>query len=143
MGTTEHFIIERTFNAPVKIVWQAITDKDKMKEWYFDIKDFKPELGSESQFYGGDEHVQYLHFFKITELVDGKKIAYTWKYENKPGESLVRFELFEEGNKTRLRLTHEGLESFAAINDPNFAKESFVKGWTAIIGTNLKEYLSV
>ncbi len=33
----EPFIIERTYNAPVSKVWSAITDKDQMKQWYFDI----------------------------------------------------------------------------------------------------------
>ena len=31
----ETIIIERTFNAPVDAVWNAITDKDQMKQWYF------------------------------------------------------------------------------------------------------------
>ena len=33
----EPFIIERTFNASVEKVWEAITDKDEMKKWYFDL----------------------------------------------------------------------------------------------------------
>jgi len=47
--------------------------------------------------------------------------------------------LFDEGDKTRLKLTHAGIESFPAEKD--FARESFAKGWTHIIGTSLKEYL--
>ena len=35
------FVIERTFNAPVAAVWKAITDKDEMKKWYFDLTDFR------------------------------------------------------------------------------------------------------
>jgi hypothetical protein len=46
--------------------------------------------------------------------------------------------LFPEGNKTRVRLTHEGLESFSA-NGPDFVKENFQQGWTDIIGISLKE----
>ena len=38
-------IIERTFDAPVGKVWQAITDKDEMKKWYFDLAEFKAETG--------------------------------------------------------------------------------------------------
>ena len=51
----EPFVIERIFNAPVDIVWKAITDKDKMKVWYFYLQDFKPELGFEFEFFAGDE----------------------------------------------------------------------------------------
>ena len=34
-------VIEQTVNAPVSKVWQAITDKNQMKQWYFDLKEFK------------------------------------------------------------------------------------------------------
>ena len=44
--------------------------------------------------------------------------------------------MFEEGDNTRLKLTHEGLETFPADN-PDFAKESFTKGWTYMVGTAL------
>ena len=50
-----------------------------------------------------------------------------------------RFELFEEGKQTRLRLTHEGLESFPKV--PAFARENFVEGWTTIIGSLLKDFV--
>lgn len=49
----EPFVIERTYNAPIKKAWKAITDKDKMKQWYFDIASFKPEVGFEFEFTAG------------------------------------------------------------------------------------------
>jgi uncharacterized protein YndB with AHSA1/START domain len=42
-------------NAPISKVWKTITDKDDMKKWYFDIAEFKPEVGFEFQFEGGNE----------------------------------------------------------------------------------------
>jgi hypothetical protein len=48
--------------------------------------------------------------------------------------------LFAEGDKTRLKLTHEGLETFPA-NNPDFAKQSFSDGWTMLIGTLLKDFV--
>ena len=136
---TEPFVIERTYNAPIEKVWQAITDKDKMKEWYFDLKAFKPEVGFEFRFWGGAEENQYLHICVITELIPGKKLSHSWTYEGYSGESFVTFELFEEGDKTRLKLSHAGLETFPAL--PDFKKENFEMGWTHIIGKSLKEYL--
>ena len=50
----------------------------------------------------------FVHLFKVTEVVPQKKLAYTWRYKDFEGSSLVSFELFEEGDKTRLRLTHTG-----------------------------------
>lgn len=138
---TEPFVIERTFNAPSSRVWKAITDKAKMKQWYFDLSEFKPEVGFEFQFPGeGHNCEKYVHLCKITEVIPGKKLTYTWRYENHEGNSVVSFELFEEGNSTRLKLTHAGLETFL-MNNPDFAKESFAEGWTQLIGTSLKEFV--
>jgi uncharacterized protein YndB with AHSA1/START domain len=112
-----------------------------MKKWYFDIDSFKPEQGAAFRFYGqGKEGEKYLHLCKITALVPHQKLAYSWTYDNYKGTSLVTFELFTEGDKTRMKLTHAGLETFPAEN-PDFAKESFAAGWTHIIGKSLKEYV--
>jgi uncharacterized protein YndB with AHSA1/START domain len=136
----EPIVIERTYNAPVERVWKAITDKDQMKEWYFDIAEFKAEKGFEFSFYGGDaKGEQYLHLCKIMEVIPNKKLKHSWRYDGYEGDSFVTFELFDEGDKTKVKLTHEGLETFPAV--PAFAKENFVQGWTQIIGTSLKDYV--
>jgi hypothetical protein len=49
--------------------------------------------------------------------------------------------LFAEGNKTRVKLSHKGLESFPVTANNDFAKESFMEGWTYLIGKGLKEYV--
>jgi uncharacterized protein YndB with AHSA1/START domain len=72
-------------------------------------------------------------------VVPGKKLQYSWRYEGHEGNSFVTFELFDEGDKTRLKLTHEGLETFPPT--PDFAKQNFVQGWTEIIGTNIKKFV--
>lgn len=138
--THEPFVIEKTYNASVAKVWKAITDKDDMKQWYFDLAAFKPEVGFGFRFKGGPEDgIQYEHVCVITEVVVNNKLTYSWRYEGYEGISYVSFELFEEGNKTRVKLTHTGLESFPA--HPDFAKKNFEAGWNAIIGSSLKEYV--
>ena|SRR5687768_11992230 len=134
------FVIERTYDAPSSVVWEAITRKEKMKEWYFDLQEFRAEEGFEFEFSGGSEEKTYLHLCKVTEVVNGRKLSYSWRYEGYPGSSVVTFELFPEGDKTRVKLTHAGLETFATDNK-DFRKESFAAGWTDIIGKNLKEYV--
>jgi uncharacterized protein YndB with AHSA1/START domain len=137
--TEEAVVIERTFNAPVERVWKALTDADEMRGWYFDLKEFRPEVGFEFEFtveHGGNA---YHHLCKIAEVVPQKKLAYTWRYAGEEGDSLVTFELFPEGNKTRLRLTHEGLETFPKV--PAYARSNFEKGWTEIIGSSLKQFV--
>lgn len=134
------FVIEQTYNAPVEKVWKAITDKDQMKQWYFDLKEFKPEVGFEFQFEGGTDDDVYVHLCKVTEVIVGRKLTHSWRYEGYEGNSFVTWELFPEGDKTRVKLTHEGLETFPQ-NDPNFRRESFAAGWTDITGTSLKKFV--
>jgi uncharacterized protein YndB with AHSA1/START domain len=134
------YVIERNFNAPVEKVWKAITNKNEMRKWYFDLAEFEPKVGLEFQFKAGKEDKLYLHFCKITEVVKNKKLSYSWRYDGYPGISYVTFELFHKGSNTLLRLTHEGLESFGTEN-PDLAKERFAEGWEHIIGKSLKEFL--
>ena len=136
----EPFVIERTFNAPAAKVWKAITDRDEMSKWYFDLAAFKPVVGFEFSFEGGPDGRTYLHLCKITEVIEGRKLTYSWRYDGYEGNSFVTFELLEEDDKTRVKLTHAGLETFPASN-ADLAKENFVQGWTHIIGTSLKGYL--
>jgi uncharacterized protein YndB with AHSA1/START domain len=137
----EPLVFERTYDAPIEKVWQALTDSEKMKAWYFDLPGFKPEVGYEFTFSGGpEEGVQYLHLCKVTEAIPNKKIAYTWRYDGYPGNSEVSFELFDENGKTRLKLTHAGLETFPADN-PDFDKSNFNEGWTYFVGS-LGDYLA-
>lgn len=134
-------IITRVLNAPVETVWKAITDKEEMETWYFNIAYLKPEVGCTFQFAGtGRKGETYIHHCEIKEVVPMKKLSYTWRYEGIPGNSLVEFELSPEGDKTKIKLTHTGLETFVTDN-PDFAKSSFVEGWTHIIGKSLTEYL--
>jgi uncharacterized protein YndB with AHSA1/START domain len=137
---TEPFVIERILNVSSEKVWKAIADREQMKQWYFDIADFKPELGYEFTFNGGSQDKTYVHLCKITEVEPGKKLQYSWRYDEYPGISFVTFELFPEGNITRLKLTHEGLETFPTDNK-DFARSSFEGGWNYIIGKSIVEYL--
>lgn len=133
-------IVERVFNAPVEKVWGAITERDQMKHWYFDLKEFKAEVGFEFQFTGGKEDRQYLHLCKVTEVIANKKLKYSWRYDGFEGNSFVTFELIPQGNQTKLKLSHEGLETFPSkIED--FDRKNFAEGWNYIVNISLKSYL--
>jgi uncharacterized protein YndB with AHSA1/START domain len=132
-------IVERTLNAPVAKVWRALTDVDQMRQWYFDLKEFKPEVGFEFEFVVEHEGNRYHHLCRITEVIPEKKIAYNWRYKGEPGDSLVTFELFADGEKTRVKVTHTGIETFPKT--PAYARKNFEAGWTSIIGTELKQFV--
>lgn len=132
-------IVERVYDSPISKVWKAITDKTEMKNWYFDLAEFKPEVGFEFEFMGGTEENQFLHLCEVTEVVPEKKLTYSWRYDGYEGNSFVTFELFAEENKTRLKLTHRSLETFPKKKD--FARTNFEQGWDSILNTSLKVYL--
>ena len=137
----EPLVVERVYEASAAKVWKALTDPSEMKQWYFDLQGFRAEVGCEFEFTAScDEKKTYRHLCRITEGIDGKRLAYTWRYEGYEGDSLVTFELIPEGGKTRLRLIHRGLETFPS-SDPAFAPKNFEAGWNHILGESLKSHL--
>ena len=141
MSNSEPVIKEIILNASVSKVWKAITDKEDMKLWYFEIEEFKPEVGFEFQFWGDDGKKKWLHLCKIMEVINEKKLTYSWKYDGYGGVSYVTFELSPQGDKTKLKLTHTGLESFPVDEVPSFGRENFEAGWTELIGKSIKEFV--
>jgi uncharacterized protein YndB with AHSA1/START domain len=122
-------VIERTLNAPTEKVWQALTDGKQLKKWLPFFPEFKAEVGFETRFsLGRDKDHQYLHICKVLEVVDGKKLVYTWRYDGIAGNSSITFELSDDGGNTKLTLTQEVTEPFPADN-PDFAQESAKEGW--------------
>jgi len=135
-------ILERVFNAPVEKVWRALTDVGQMRIWYFpQLEEFKPEVGFETQFNVHHDGRDWLHVWKITEVVLLEKIVLAWTFGGYPGQSCLSFDLVPIGNKTKLVLTHEGLETFMPEQNPGLAKENFVEGWTQFMDKALKEFL--
>ncbi|MBI3260525.1 MAG: SRPBCC domain-containing protein [Ignavibacteriae bacterium] len=137
-------VFERVYKAPIERVWKAITDKNEMKEWYFDLNDFKLEVGFQFEFIGCDKDStkKFVHKCEITEVIPGKKLTYSWRYDGYPGNSFVTFELVKKDeNGTLLRLTHRGLETFP-MDTLDFAKNNFVEGWNKILGNDLTNYLA-
>jgi uncharacterized protein YndB with AHSA1/START domain len=135
-------VIERTYDAPVAMLWRALTNETQMKQWYFpQMPAFQPVVGFETKVDVEHEGHVYEHLWKVTEAVPNKKIAYSWRYVGHPGESLVSFELFPEGNKTRLKLSHTGIASFDPHTNPMYASKNFFGGWTHFAG-ELEKFLA-
>ena len=134
-------IVERTFDVPVSKVWRAISNRDEMMKWYFDLKTFRAEPGFEFQFEGGPDDKKYLHLCKVIEVENEKRLSYSWRYDGYAGNSTVSFDLYRDGEKTRVKLTHSGVDSFPKDN-PDLVRENFVQGWTEIIGTSLAAHLA-
>ncbi len=132
-------VLTRVFAAPIQRVWDAITTPAAMAKWYFDVPEFRPEVGCQFGFACDHEGHRWVHECRVTEVAAPTRLAYTWRYPDHPGESLVTFELTAEGEQTRLTLRHTGLDTFPKI--PQFDRANFNAGWTSIIGEDLKAYL--
>ncbi|MDO9261554.1 MAG: SRPBCC domain-containing protein [Flavobacteriaceae bacterium] len=139
---SQPIIVEQIFDQNIETVWKAITQLHQMKQWFFEnIPDFEAIVGFEIQFNVKAPSRDFLHCWKITQVIANKKIVYQWKYENISGEGTVSFELFEENNQTKLVLTNEGLETFPQ-DIPEFSREGCIDGWNYFIKKRLKEYLN-
>jgi uncharacterized protein YndB with AHSA1/START domain len=135
-------VIERIYGVPINIVWKAITEIDQMKQWYMPvIPAFEARVGFETRFSVTHEGAEFPHIWKVTEVVPGKKIAYTWQFPGHPGESLATFELFAEGESTRLKLTHSGLETHGGKTYEPLSRKNFNWGWNEL-GMELEKFLA-
>lgn len=138
--TNEPVVVEQAFDAPIPMVWKAITDKDQMRQWFFDpMTEFEPEIGFETQFNVRCEGKDYLHMWKVTDVVPEQRISYEWRYGGYPGDSVVTWELSGGGDGTTLKLTHTGHETIQG--DPIFSKENCAAGWTYLVQESLKSFL--
>jgi uncharacterized protein YndB with AHSA1/START domain len=137
MKDEQPLIMERTYTAPVAAVWSALTNIEQMRRWYFDMDGFRPEVGAEFTFAGEKDGIKKVHLCQVKEVIQNKKISYSWRYKDHEGMSLLTFELFDEGENTRLKLTHAGLETFKV-----FTKQNFQDGWNHFINTALVNFLS-
>jgi uncharacterized protein YndB with AHSA1/START domain len=133
------FVLELVYDAPINKVWQALTDENRMRAWYFpQLMKFEPIVNFEFVFF--NDGSLYQKEWRVTKVEDGRALAHSWVYKGYPGSSEVTFELFKEGDKTRLKLTHTGLASFPT--DAHFARHRFEEGWKQILGINLKNHLA-
>ncbi|MBR8537427.1 SRPBCC domain-containing protein [Carboxylicivirga sediminis] len=129
---------------PVKpeTVWNAITQLKQMRQWFFEnIPAFKAEIGFTTQFEVDAGERQFIHKWKIVEVIPGQLIKYEWSYEHYRGMGYVTFNIEHEAGQTKLTLVSEGLDSFKP-KVPEFTTESCQAGWNYFIKERLQAYLS-
>ncbi|MBI4861730.1 MAG: SRPBCC domain-containing protein [Candidatus Riflebacteria bacterium] len=134
-------VVSQIFDVSIERVWQAVTDRDQMIKWCFaEIPSFKPVVGFHTRFTvkGGDR--DFVHVWKITDVSAAKRISYAWSYEGYPGSSQVTWDLSSESGRTKLTLTHQGMETFPQ-NIPELTPESGTAGWNYFVRQSLKKYL--
>ncbi len=140
--STKPIIVTQLFDASIAKIWNALTDLDQMKQWYFsNIPAFEPVVGFKTQFMVKTERRVFPHIWKVTEVQNSKKISYEWTFEGYEGKGVSTFEITKEGNQNKLQLTFVTLENFPD-NIPEFKRESGISGWKYFINESLMKYLT-
>lgn len=141
MMKIEPIIVEQSYRSTIERVWKAITDEDQMRRWFFPtMGSFRPEAGFQTEFDVQANDLNYLHIWRVTQVVPLKRLVTEWRYGGYAGDLSVVWELAWENNLTKLKLTCEGLESFPRDN-PDFSRESCVGGWNFFLCDRLKKFL--
>lgn len=136
-------------DAPIHVVFSALTDAKELTQWWPDIGTFEPRVGGKFHFTflaerhkempGGKDHRLD---GEVLEIVANKKLAYTFIPDEdykpdgaRPKATIVTWSLEEVGqNKTRVTLVHSG---FAKGMEKHF--QDVTSGW-AFFTSRLVEY---
>lgn len=136
---------EIVIDQPVERVWEALTQPEEMKNWYFNISDFEPKEGEIFDFIVSftdeDGEHNFRHLFKILKVIPAEKLQHTWEHPgHSGGTSMLTWELFPHEGSTTVVLSHEGIETFLDEGSRYFTEASYHAGWADIL-QGLKEYL--
>ena len=137
--------IVRFINVPVDRVYDAWTDPAQLKEWWGPEGVRTRNLTAEVRVGGkyrwdltSPEGEEMSAFGEYRELIPGKKIVFTWKWDDDEAwehrTSVVTIELFERSGGTELRFRHEQLPSEESRDRHN-------EGWNSLLD-GLEQFLT-
>ncbi len=125
-------------NASVERVWKALTDPAELEKWMQMQTTFSAEVGKEFTLKAEScEEWDGIFSCRIKELVENRRLVYTWNTAFINAETLVEIELKANGSQTELTLIHSGWEKLAANQEQT--KNSHSEGWDLRFGEKLKE----
>lgn len=129
-GPADHVRIERTFDAPVTLVWQLWTDPEHFAAWYGPDGATIPSVTMDVRVGGSRQVCMEVHtpngpmqmWFagEYREVVQHRRLVYTESMSGAPGETSaagpgehaateVRVEFEDLGSRTRVVLVHAGI----------------------------------
>ncbi len=94
-----------TINAPANRVWKALTDPAKVEAWMLMETTFLPQKGKDFTFKAeANENWDGIFKCSVKEIVENKKLVYSWDTGFINAETIVSFELKEVGKANRSNL---------------------------------------
>ena len=129
--------ITRFINAPRDRVYAAWTDPVQLKEWWGPKEVRTLQIVADTRVGGkyrwdvvNQEGEKMSCLGEYKELVPGKKVVFTWKWDDdadwKDYDSVVSVEFSDRDGGTELRLTHVQLPSEAS-------RDRHTGGWNSVI----------
>lgn len=136
--------IKRFINAPRDRVYAAWTDPVQLKEWWGPKRAQTLKIVADTRVGGkyrwdlvNDEGEQMCCRGEYRELVPGKRVVFTWKWDDDEAwenhDSVVAVDFSDRDGGTELTLRHELLPSEESRNRHN-------EGWNSVVD-RLEEYL--
>ena len=137
--------IKRFINAPPARVYAAWTDPDQLKQWWgpegVQTRNFTADarIGGKYRWDLVNQEGEEMSVFgEYRELVPGKKIVFTWKWDDdedwETKNSVVTIELSDRDGGTEVKLTHHKLPSEAS-------RDRHTEGWSSVLD-RLEEFFS-
>lgn len=107
--------MERRFRHPRAQVWRALTEPDRLVQWFPARVEFGLDAGGDVRFDWGDGNGPAVDG-QVVEVSPGHVLAFTW------GGELLRFSLRDDGDGCLMEFTH--------VFDDRYGAASFASGWT-------------
>ena len=135
---------EIIINAPIDDVFIAITDANKLTEWFPDIVNLEPKEDGKVEFKFLKEKSENLdkdyHIIgKVIKIIPNKELSYSWRHKDNPDfpDTVVSWKLEQlDKYKTRVVLTHKG---FTDKDKQEY--ENHDKGWSWFL-TRLSNFVT-
>ena len=112
-----HIAIDRTYPHPPSLVWRALTTSELLADWLMP-NDFVPEVGHSFTFRTdpgpGFDGVVRCEVLELVAPTDGAAGRLVFSWAGGPIDTVVRFDVEETNNGTRLRVTQTGFRGVKA-----------------------------
>jgi uncharacterized protein YndB with AHSA1/START domain len=124
----ENLRLERSFQAPAQRVFDAWTNEEVLRRWFYGQPGWEtPEAQVDLRVGGavrvvmrnpdkGEDHGGGGHY---TEVDPPKRLAFTWRWDNdeEDRQTLIEIEFEESEGATTVRFTHSGLRDVESVRN--------------------------
>lgn len=141
MTTNDSIIVQQEFEVSPQLLWKYLTQLEHMQKWFFAaLTSFEPTRGFKTFFTFNYNNKNFTHLWEVRDVLAQEKLCLGWQYKEYPGDSEAIFEISSSPKGAILKLTANILSPFPEMEE--FSRESMQTGWTGLIQTQLKEYVS-